>query len=154
MLTFFPRDDPKQALRLRRLLMACGSHLMLYVVMLVAVWIGLLDQRITLLNMLVYGVIRSGLNLGFQDPSLTTIQVVIPLSMVSYGMYFADNSRPAFLMAYMVVILFGLFRLKTRELLAIGAFAVTSYAVVIALSYTTTSRIPPTCSRNCLTPSC
>jgi diguanylate cyclase (GGDEF)-like protein len=49
-------------------------------------------------------------------------------------MYFADASRGAFLLVYLVVILFGVFRLGTCALFAIGAFALASYGAVIGLS--------------------
>ncbi len=142
MLTFFPKEDPKQSLRIRRLLMACGSYLMLFFVLLVAVWLRLLDLKPTLhivtagilFNLFLYGVIRSGFNLRFRDPSLTILQLIVPLTMVSYGMYFAGGSRSVFLMTYLVAILFGLFRLNTRQLLAVGVYALASFGAVIALS--------------------
>jgi diguanylate cyclase (GGDEF)-like protein len=127
---------------MRRQLMAFASYLLMFAVMLGACWMGLLSLTMTteiiaggiLFNVVLYGVIRSGFNLRFSDPSLTALQVTIPLAMVSYGMYFADHSRGVFLMVYLVVILFGVFRLRTRELFAIGGFALASYGVVIGLS--------------------
>jgi diguanylate cyclase (GGDEF)-like protein len=140
--TFLPRADSKQLLRMRRQLMSFASYLLMFAVMLGACWMDLLPLTMTLeivvggilFNIVLYGVIRSGFNLRFSDPSLTALQVTIPLAMVSYGMYFADHSRGVFLMVYLVVILFGVFRLRTRELFAIGGFALASYGAVIGLS--------------------
>jgi diguanylate cyclase (GGDEF)-like protein len=139
---FLPLDDAKQLLRIRRQLMAFASYLLMFALMLAACWMNLLDFAVTLhivaagiaFNVLMYAAIRSGLNLKFRDPSLTALQVTVPLAMVSYGMYFANTSRGVFLMVYLVVILFGVFRLSTRELFVIGAFALASYGAVIGLS--------------------
>ncbi|HUN69960.1 MAG TPA: GGDEF domain-containing protein [Burkholderiales bacterium] len=142
MYTLFPRDDPKQALRIRRLFIASASYLMMFALMGIANLLDLLDARTTLhivaagvaVNLALYGVIRGGHNLRFRDPSFTALQVSMSLAMVSYGMYFADTSRGAFLLVYLVVVLFGVFRLSTRELLGISGFAFASYGAVIGLA--------------------
>lgn len=142
MFTLFPTDNPQQALRLRRFFMAGGSYLMIIVLMVLAWRLGVIEPDLVLqiataaviINLALYGVIRSGLNLRFKDPSLTAPQVVIAILLVSYGMYFADTSRGAFLLVYMVIVLFGVFRLGTRELMLVGVLALCAYGAVIWLA--------------------
>ena len=143
MFVVFPRDNPQQLLRLRRLMMAVGSYALMIALTGVAVWLGLLPSKAVLhilaagvvVNVALYAVIRSDLNLRFRDPSLTAAQIAAPLVMVSYGMYYADAARGSFLMVYLVVILFGLFRLRRRDILMLGAFALVCFGIVIKLSH-------------------
>lgn len=140
--SFFPKDNPKQELRIRRLLMAGGSYLMMFALLFLAAWLGLLDNHVvlhivvagTLFSLIMYGSFRSGFNLRFRDPSLTALQICFALAMISYGMYYADTLRGVFLLAYIVNILFGVFRLGTRALLLISLYALASYGLVIALA--------------------
>ena len=143
MFDLIPKDDPRQALRLRRLFFAGGSYLMMFVLMGIAWRLGMLPRVLVLeiavagivFNLGLYAVIRSGRNLRFKDPSLTALQVVFAIALVNYGMYFADPAaRGAFLMVYLIIVLFGVFRLGTGELLVIGALALVAYGAVIWLA--------------------
>jgi diguanylate cyclase len=141
--TFTPKDSPQQVLRLRRFFMAGGTYLMFFVLMVLAWRLNLMAPYLVVeivaagvvINLALYGLFRSGLNLRFRDPSLTALQVVIAIGLVSYGMYFADTSRGAFLLVYLVIVLFGVFRLTTRELLFIGVLALCAYGAVILLAW-------------------
>jgi diguanylate cyclase (GGDEF)-like protein len=79
--------------------------------------------------------IRSGVSLKFKDPGLTALQVAVALAMVSCAMYFADAARGALLMLYPAIMLVGVLRLGTRELLGSGTFALACYGAVIVLSH-------------------
>jgi diguanylate cyclase (GGDEF)-like protein len=138
-----PRDNPQQALRLRRFFMAGGTYLMFFVLMVLAWRLSLMELYMVteivaagvVINIAFYGVFRSGLNLRFKDPSLTAPQVVIAIGLVSYGMYCADTARGAFLLVYLVIVLFGVFRLARRALLIIGVLALCAYGAVILLAW-------------------
>ena len=142
MFNLIPKDNPKQALRLRRFFMAGGSYVMMLALMAVAWRFGRFPLHLVVeigaaglvVNLVLYGVIRSGLNLRLEDPSLTAVQVVIALAITTYGMYYAGTSRNTFLMVYLVIVLFGVFRLGTRTLLVIGALAFIAYGTVIWLA--------------------
>lgn len=142
MFVVFPRDNPQQLLRLRRLLMALASYALMIGLTWLAVWLGRLPSVAVLhilaasvvVNVALYAAIRSDFNLRFRDPSLTAVQIAAPIVMVSYGMYYADAARGSFLMIYLVVILFGLFRLSRRDLMLLGLLALVCFGVVIRLS--------------------
>ena len=116
-----PAGDERQALRLRRFLMAAGTSLMVIVLLVVAyLFDGLertgLVQGTALILFWVgvfYIVIRSGLNLKLPDPSLTMPQLTSSILSMAYIMYYADRGRGALLIVYLVSFLFGVFRLRS-----------------------------------------
>jgi len=78
-------------------------------------------------------IIRSGFNKRFQDPSLTLLQIVIATVWAMEVIYYADATRGAVLLVYLVVFIFGLFKLNVREFLFLSFFTVAGYATVILL---------------------
>jgi diguanylate cyclase (GGDEF)-like protein len=147
MFGFFPKDDPNQTLRIKRFFMALGSYVMWIIL---AVFLHFQDQsRITfnvlvislsgiiVVNILIYAMIRTGLNKRFKDPSLTLLQMVIATFWTMVIVYHADSIRNVLLLLYLVVFVFGLFRLKVWQFLFLSAFAVVSYAAVMLLLYKT-----------------
>ena len=82
-IALIPAGDERQALRLRRYLMAAGTSLMVIVLLYVAYLLGGLERTglvqgtalILFWVALFYVVLRSGLNLKFRDPSLTMPQL-------------------------------------------------------------------------------
>jgi len=145
MFGFFPKDDHNQTLRIKRFLMAFGSYVMWSTF---AVFLHFQDQtRMTLnvlvisflgilaVNILLYAMIRTGLNKRFKDPSLTLLQMVIATFWAMVVVYYADSFRSVALLLYLVVFMFGVFRLKVWQFLFLSAFAVVSYAAVILLLY-------------------
>jgi signal transduction histidine kinase/ActR/RegA family two-component response regulator len=138
-----PEVDQRQALRMRRFLMATGTSLMVIALLFFAYLLGGID-RIGVLSgaamilfwvVLFYVLLRTGLNLRFRDPSMTMPQLMSSIVSVAYVMYHADKSRPALLIVYLVSFLFGVFRLRTRQLLLLAATAILSYAVMVAALY-------------------
>jgi len=53
--------------------------------------------------------------------------------VVTYAIYFANESRGVLLLAYVIVLLFGIFRLNTRSFLYISIFTLLTYGIDIAL---------------------
>ena len=88
---------------------------------------------IPIINISLYIFFRTGLNLKMADPSLTAIQMCVAILMVMYGMYFANESRGVLLLVYIIVLLFGIFRLNTRSFLYISIFTLLTYGGDIAL---------------------
>ena len=145
MFGFFPKDDHNQTLRIKRFLMAFGSYVMWSTL---AVFLHFQDQtRMTLnvlvislsgilaVNILIYAIIRTGLNKQFKDPSLTLFQMVMATFLTMVVVYYADSFRSVVLLIYLVVFMFGLFRLKIWQFLFLAVFAVVNYAAVILLLY-------------------
>ncbi len=147
MISFFPENDYKQNLRIKRFLIAAGSYVM---------WIGLVlfltEQGLTratpsvivncisiiiVSNIGLYFVYRTGLNKRFSDPSLTILQMIIATLWCMVSVYYTYEARSLMLLLYLVVFVFGLFRLRVIQFLFLSVFAVVSYMAVILLLYKT-----------------
>ena len=90
---------------------------------------------IIICNISIYAIIRTGFNKRFKDPSLTLLQMIVATFWSMVFLYYSDSSRSTVLLLYLVVFVFGLFRLKVREFLFLSLFAVVNYAAVIFLLY-------------------
>lgn len=146
MLGIFPQDDHNQTLRLKRFFMALGSYLMWLAICVMFYAQGQMARGniqvlvisslgILFCNVLIYAMIRSGYNKRFKDPSLTLLQMIIATFWVMVIAYYADTTRPLVLLTYLVVFIFGLFRLSVWQFLFLSAFAVVNYSLVIFLLY-------------------
>jgi diguanylate cyclase (GGDEF)-like protein len=82
---------------------------------------------------ILYIVFRTGLNLWMSDPSLTSIQMFVACLFVMYGIYYAHEVRGLFFSMYILILLFGIFRLYTRQFLFVSAFALLTYGADIVL---------------------
>lgn len=135
----FPKDDPKQALRISRFLMASSAYFICAVLCYFAylagfvtlgTFLGWLTVAIVI-NIILYILFRTGLNLKMTDPSLTTVQMCSAIVMVMYIMMFANETRGVFLLIYVVILLFGIYRLNTRSFLYVSVFTLLTYGGVI-----------------------
>lgn len=135
-------EDPKQALRCRRILMAAAAYgvwlglgAFLYVVDLLR--IELLDLASYFLvilstNLGFYLLVRAGGNLRFTDPSMTFVQIAVS---IIFAMWFVAAVEPlargVTLLLFISGLFFGVFRLRTSQFLALAFFAVGLYAALI-----------------------
>ena len=134
-----PPGGARQAVRMQRFLTGLAGSLLLLLALLYCVLTGLLGRDTGIfaaalvagLNLLFFAAFRTGINLWFADPSLTAYQLVASSATLFYIGYYAGPARPAFLFAVLTVFLFGVFRLRTRQLLAIALFDILTYAVLI-----------------------
>lgn len=143
MFDVFPRDDRAQALRIKRFFMAVASYSIWCLIALFTFILDITPISIRVLigcfsgilasNILIYVMLRSGFSKRFQDPSLTLFQMVIATVWTMVILYYADEARGAVLILYLVVFVFGLFKLNLREFLVLSAFAVVNYAIVILM---------------------
>jgi diguanylate cyclase (GGDEF)-like protein/PAS domain S-box-containing protein len=131
----------RQALRLRRFSTAAFGYVLATALLAVAWALGKLPAS-TLLeaaaafiasNIILYAVIRSGFNLRFSEPSLTRVQIVVAITILMYVVYHMDEGRSVALFAAFVVFLFGIFRLSTRQFIAVTLYTLAAYALVILL---------------------
>jgi signal transduction histidine kinase/DNA-binding response OmpR family regulator len=128
---------------MRRFMMGVGTSLMVVVLLGVAYWFGGLEwtglaQGTALILLWVavfYALLRSGLNLKLRDPSLTVPQLATSIVTMAYIMYYADHGRGGLLLVYLIAFLFGVFRLRTRQLLRLAATAILAYAVMVISLY-------------------
>lgn len=136
----FP-DDPKQAVRLKRFFMAALAYLLWVGLAVYCHHLGLLEVSSRLLwlavlltaltNLAWFLLIRSGLSLYWPDPSLTLPQMVVATFWVMLFVWAAPQARGALLVLYMVVFLFGVFRLNRIEYLGLTALALIGYGLIL-----------------------
>ncbi len=133
--------DPVQRLRLTQaglamLLMAAGVVAMHYFVAVgsapaAAVWAW---TAVSLAGMAVFfALIRSGWSRRQRDPSLTLAQMLYAITSGAVAYALVGEGRGGVFPIVMVILAFGLFQLRPREVHAVGIFAVGIFGAVMAL---------------------
>ena len=84
-----------------------------------------------LANLVFFLLIRTGWNLRLRDPSLTLAQIVTANLILMQAAYFAGPLRGLYLVMYLVVYVFGIFRLTTRQFVGLCVFSVALYAAMV-----------------------
>ena len=141
-LGFFPLDE-RQSLRVGRLLIAAGTSLLVCLALAFCAFLDLLPWAVAVqgtagivtLAVLFYALFRTGLNLRFADPSLTTEQMGAAMLFLAYVMYHAGPAREAFTLFYPVVMLFGVLRLTARRLFVLALLALAAHGTILHLCY-------------------
>lgn len=141
--SIIPKDDPKQALRISRFFISFGIYILNLSLSYLAYKAGLLGLTalywnwimILVFNFFLYIVFRSGLNLKLKDPSMTSIQICVASIVVMYGIFFVYEARGILCAVYILILLFGTFRLNTRQFLKVSSFMVMTYGMDIFLLY-------------------
>jgi len=126
---------------MRRFRMAAGAYAVCVPLLAIAHGLGLVPLAATIhvamlmaaVNVLVYALLRSGLNQRFADPSLTWLQTVLATGVLMYTVYHFDKERGLALMMCLVVLAFGAFRFNTREFFTASGLVLAGYALVINL---------------------
>lgn len=136
-----PRDDPDQAVRIRRFGIAAISYCMWVLLVLYCYLNGLINIApqvlyfifaiLALLNSALYLIFRTGFNKRFRDPSLTMPQMIMGSLFAVLITYYADSVRGVMLMVYLVVFIFGVFRLRVRQFLSLTALVLGIYGAII-----------------------
>jgi diguanylate cyclase (GGDEF)-like protein len=134
-------QDAKQAVRLQRFFIATATYLMAIVLMAAGNALNLIEDRALVqtavlsaaASLVFYALIRSGRNLHFQEPSLTLPQIVTANVVLMQAAYFAGPLRGLYLTMYLVIYVFGIFRLSTRQFAMLCAFSLVLYAAMIGL---------------------
>ena len=131
----------KQAVRLRRFLLAAAAYGACVPLLAIAHALGMVPlasavkivASMAAVNAGVYLVFRTGLNQRFRDPSLTWLQVVLAICVLMFTVYHFDRERGLALMMCLVVLAFGAFRFSTREFFTAAGLVLAGYALVINL---------------------
>jgi diguanylate cyclase (GGDEF)-like protein len=139
----FPKDDPAQATRARHSLMSLVSSLTIITFTVYCSYVGLfrLSPRelacfillAIFIHAVFYSLICAGFNRRFRDPSMTMTQISASILWMMFVLYFIDQVRGAVLVLFMVIFVFGIFRLRLGQFIGITMFALAAYASVIAL---------------------
>jgi diguanylate cyclase (GGDEF)-like protein len=135
----FPDNNPRQAHRMRRYMMAASTSFMVLLLLCLMAWQGFLEWSvlsnagiaITLLVIAFYIAFRTGLNERSGDPSLTVPMILAATSVLAYVVYNADQARGVFMLLYLLPFLFGVFRLSTGVLLGLTLFTIVLYLLVM-----------------------
>ncbi len=130
-----------QALRLQRFYLAQLNYAITYVVIGAAWLVGqynasgaMAASHVMLgvtLQAILFGMFKSGLNLRFKDPSLTSVQIVIAMLLLTYLLAFSGEFRGSLIMVYPLILLFGVFQLSRRAFLAHAGLALVLYGMLI-----------------------
>ena len=133
--------DERQELRLRRFRMALASYALWTTIVLVA-WAGGLIAMpgwlllatlggIVLSNAWFWYMLRSGRSLLYADPSMTLPQVALAMLWILVVIGASHADRSLMMVVYVVIMLFGIFRLDRDAFLKLTALALVGYAVVV-----------------------
>ncbi|HEY7674905.1 MAG TPA: EAL domain-containing protein [Burkholderiales bacterium] len=136
-----PQTDSKQAVRMRRFLLAGATYAVSAALLLLAWAFGLIElapvlvliAATALVNLSLFVVFRTGFNLRFRDPSLTWGQTFIANIILLYAVYSFNQGRAFTLMLFLVILTFGVFQFSTREFVTITLQILAGYAFVINL---------------------
>ncbi|MGB8598884.1 MAG: GGDEF domain-containing protein [Burkholderiales bacterium] len=141
--SWLPKDDPKQVIRINRVMLAC-SYAVLYLISLALFyWQGkvpasiLLHAAIIVVVLIVgfYLVFRFNFNKKFADQSLTAFQLLTSIITMQYVIYYAPETRVVYVVFLLISLMFGMLRLGTRELLVLGALALLGYLGLSVLRF-------------------
>lgn len=138
-----PARDERPSLRVARFLMAAGTSLLVCLALAICAFLGLLPWRaaidgsigVAALVVLFYALFRTGLNLRFGDPSLTTEQVGAAILLLAYIMYHAGQARAVLTPFYLVAMLFGVLRLNAVRMMGLAFVALLAHATMLHFLY-------------------
>lgn len=133
--------DSQQQLRMRRFMMSVAMYVLASIPQGVSLYNGIspgwvmgLWAAIALVtNLGFYLLFRYGLNLRLRDPSMTTAQMVVAIAMVIFTQMYAGEARGAYLVVLMIIMVFGTFRLRTRQLLILSLLTIVAYGLTLPL---------------------
>lgn len=127
--TIAPTHDPKQALRIRRFFMAGAAYIACLALVYISYYAGFMEWTavsgllvvVPVINIFLYLFFHTSLNLKMADPSLTAIQICAAIVLVMYVIYFTYESVGVLLLVYVIILMFGIYKLNTK-ILYISAF--------------------------------
>ncbi|MDD0843911.1 GGDEF domain-containing protein [Pseudomonas sp. Gutcm_11s] len=132
-------EDSQQQLRIRRFMMSVAMYVLASVPQGVSLYNGISPAWVMLVwaaiavvtNLVFYLLFRFGLNLRFRDPSLTLPQMVAAIAMVLFTQSYAGEARGAYLVVLLIIMVFGCFKLHTRELLGLSLATIVAYGMTL-----------------------
>ncbi|WP_347927856.1 GGDEF domain-containing protein [Pseudomonas helvetica] len=127
-----------QSLLLKRFILATGT----YALVLLLLWLAILSGHyqgsvrsavigtllVILSQSVLFAMFSTGSNLRFADPGLTEVQVLLGLGWQTWLIAHLDSARGAFLVFYLLILLFGLFHLPRQAFIRCAALVFFSFA--------------------------
>lgn len=133
----------QQALRVRRFLIASATYLLAIATVALGAWFELWSVQVAVMyaalvvgtNLAFYLILRSGKNLKLADPSMTTSQIMMAIGALLFVSYHAGPARYLLAVWVIMIFLFGVFRLRARQLSPLALFTWLAYGAVAWLVY-------------------
>ncbi|CAI8700491.1 GGDEF domain-containing protein [Pseudomonas sp. fls2-241-R2A-110] len=129
-----------QRLLLKRFALAAGTYALALVLLWLAFFTGHYDQPLSnvavgsalvvISQAALFAMFFSGCNLKCADPSLTEVQVLMGLGWQTWLIANLDVARGAFLVFYVLILLFGLFHLSRRAFLRCTLLVFFSFSAI------------------------
>lgn len=131
----------QQALRTRRFVMAISTYAAAIAVMALGVALGVLGMHVLVYyvlivlaaNLLFFVLLRSGLNRKFADPSMTVPQIAAAVGALLFVCYHAGPARGVVLLWILMIFMFAVFRLRSRQLRPLAAASWIAYGLMLGL---------------------
>jgi len=143
MIDLIPKNDHDQALRIRRFLMAFSAYILWILLTIYCYYLGLFRLSLSyiilicclvlIMNLVLYIIFRTGINKRFLDRSLTMQQMLLGTIWIMILAYYMDEARGIMLLIYLVIFIFGVFRLQIRQFVILALYALFGYGYVIVL---------------------
>lgn len=129
-----------QNLLLKRFILATGTYALAILLLWLAILTGhfqgsvsgaMIGTALVMLSQSVlFAIFYTGCNLRFADPSLTQLQVLLGIGWQTWLIAHLDSARGAFLVFYVLILLFGLFHLPRRAFVRSAALVFFSFAAL------------------------
>jgi diguanylate cyclase (GGDEF)-like protein len=142
--TLVPRGRSPVALRMKRFVLTALASLMVIGVMALLHAGGYMERDgliwsvtgIITCIVVFYALLRSGLNLRFKDPSMTTWQMASAMLVITSSAFFIKSeARDTMVPILLMIFYFGIYRLDTRAMHGLAALNIVAYAVMIVALY-------------------
>jgi diguanylate cyclase len=141
--------DARQRMHLQQALLAMGLMALSVAVFVYAAGVAGTPRRwvalwtvVSLSGMAVmWGLIRSGVSRRWSDPSLTVPQMLFAISSGAVAYTLAGPVRGATFPVLMVILMFGMFRLRSRMVIIVSVYALVLFGAVMAWKAGTEPRV-------------
>jgi len=129
-----------QRLLLKRFALAAGTYALALLLLWLAFYTGHYDAPrssvvigstlVVISQIALFVLFYSGCNLHFSDPSLTEAQVLLGLCWQTWLIVHLDEARGAFLVFYLLILMFGLFHLSHRAFIRCALLVFCSFSAI------------------------
>ena len=132
-------EEPRQAHRLRRFFLGCGGVAVVLTLLALYVYAGWMAREALAALIVIsaagcaffYAWLRSGLNLRSRDPSLTAPMMIASTAVMLFAIRAAPEGRALLVLAYLVPLFFGIFRLSPRQIALFAAAFMLGYGAIL-----------------------
>ncbi|MBV7478637.1 diguanylate cyclase [Pseudomonas sp. PDM31] len=129
-----------QRVLLKRFALAAGTYALALLLLWLAFFTGHYDAPLASVaigsalvvfsQLVLFAVFYSGRNLQLSDPSLTELQVLLGLGWQTWLIAHLDEARGAFLVFYLLILMFGLFHLSRQAFIRCALLVFSSFSAI------------------------